>query len=264
MNRVRLSVLLWLVLSGLPLGLQAAEDMTNQDIVDLVKSGLSETVIVAAVKGSSSTFDTSATAIIGLSKAGVPDSVIQAMLDKDSGIEPVNSNQNDSDSISPETVTIVDGGKKAEMKYLTPQIRTAARALGWGGVAQYATLRGTKATLRTSSTPSFIIAVPNNAQPENYYTIAHFAVRKNGTREVIIGGGYMSYSTGIHRDRVMAASSELLEDQSQAPAEHSLYKVTPDKPLAAGEYGLVLYSSVIRTAGFFASGLDSYFDFGVD
>lgn len=37
-----------------------------------------------------------------------------------------------------------------------------------------------------------------------------------------------------------------------------------DKALDKGEYAVVLYSSQIRSTGYFLSGLDSYFDFGVD
>jgi hypothetical protein len=35
-------------------------------------------------------------------------------------------------------------------------------------------------------------------------------------------------------------------------------------PLPPGEYAMVLYNSQVRAVGYFASGLDSYFDFGVD
>jgi len=91
------------------------------------------------------------------------------------------------------------------MKYLNPQTRTAARGLGFGGMASYAVLRGPAAALRTkTSTPSFLVAAPNQAQPESYFMLASFAVRRNNSREVLIGGGYMSYSSGVHPDRIVA------------------------------------------------------------
>lgn len=167
--------------------------------------------------------------------------------------------------VSPEEITLYDGGNKKVMSYLIPQMRTAARALGFGGVAQYAVLRGTRATLRLDSNqPRFLFAVPTNAQAESYLTVANFAVRDNGTREVIVGGGYMSYSTGIHQDRVIPITVEKVSDQSKAPKGFILYTATPNAPLTAGEYAVVFYTSQIRTAGFFSSALDSYFDFGVD
>lgn len=166
---------------------------------------------------------------------------------------------------SPETIVLEQDGKRETMRYMRPTMRTAARALGFGGVATYAVLRGTAAKLRLGDRrPSFIVAVPANAQPEDYLTLASLAVRRNGTREVIVGGGYMSYSTGIHQDRIVATSGERATDQGGAPDGFVFYTVTPDAPLKAGEYAVVTYNSQIPVAGWFAGGFDSYFDFGVD
>jgi hypothetical protein len=165
---------------------------------------------------------------------------------------------------SPEEIILIDGGQRQPMRYLTPQMRTAMRAMGLGGVGQYAVLNGPSAALRLKSRqPEFQIAVPSNAQAESYYTLANFAVRKNGSREVSIGGGYMSYSSGIHRDRVIATKSTQASDQSGAPPGYIIYRISVVAPLPDGEYAMVLYNSQIRVSGFFASGLDSYFDFSV-
>ena len=151
------------------------------------------------------------------------------------------------------------------MLYIVPQVRTAARALGFGGVASYAVLRGDRAERRIPpSSPEFIVSVPKNAQASNYSTLANFAVRKNETREVLIGGGYMSYTTGIHRDRVVKIQTELAADQSQAREGFVLYRIKPEQSLARGEYALVLYTGEFRVAGFFSQASNSYFDFGVD
>ncbi len=167
-------------------------------------------------------------------------------------------------TFNPEEVVLVDGTQQKTMRYMTPQIRTAARALGFGGVGQYAVLRGTRATLRVSSRqPVFVFAVPSNAQAESYFTLANFATRDNGTREVIVGGGYMSYSTGINKDRVVPTSVEPLSDQTKAPKNFTLYAAMPNAPMNSGEYAMVFYNSQIRAVGF-APSADSYFDFGVD
>ena len=159
----------------------------------------------------------------------------------------------------------MDGSNKVVMHYLVPQIRTAVRALGFGGVAQYASLRGAQATMRLPSRqPVFMFAVPSHAQPESYFSMANFAVRDNGTREVLIGGGYMSYSTGIAQDRIVPTAMERLADQSKAPKDFTIYLATPKLPLAIGEYSLVFYNSQVHVTGFFSSALDSYFDFGVN
>lgn len=246
----------------------AQASMTNQGVIDLVKAKMNNDTVLAAIRGSKPAFDTSSTGIISLSKAGVPEPIIQEMI-------RINTSGSSSASVAPvsgalpagfnpEQVVVVDNGVAKPMQYLTPQIRTAARALGFGGVAQYASLQGTKATLRTSNKPTFQVAVPNNAQVESYVTLANFEVRKNGTREVLIGGGYISYSSGITKDRVVPITSTKAADQSKAPANFTVYDVTPVNPLKSGEYAFVVYSSAVRSVGYFATGLDSYFDFGVD
>jgi len=79
-----------LILCMTPLRL-AAQDakatqkaLTNQDVVDLVKTGLSPDVVVAKIRTSTCQFDTSTAGLKGLKDAGVPDSVIVAMVDPSS------------------------------------------------------------------------------------------------------------------------------------------------------------------------------------
>jgi hypothetical protein len=235
----------------------------------MVKAKLSESTITMAVQSAKPGFDTSANGLVKLSTAGVPDAVIQAMIAAKSGGGGSSSGSSSGGAVaggmSPEEVILIDGETRSTMRYLAPQIRTAARALGFGGAASYAALPGTAATLRLKNPkPSFIVAIPTNAQPESYVTLASFAVRKNGTREVLIGGGYMSYSTGVNKDRVMPTTTEKQPDQSKAPKGFILYRVNTNAPLAKGEYAFILYNSQVKVVGWFAGGADSYFDFGVD
>jgi 5-hydroxyisourate hydrolase-like protein (transthyretin family) len=81
---------------------------------------------------------------------------------------------------------------------------------------------------------------------------------------VSTGSGYMSYSSGIAKDRVVAITSEQLPDQSRAKEGFVLYKVKPEKALTSGEYALVFYTAEVRVAGFFAQAANSFYDFGVD
>ncbi|MHC4914644.1 MAG: HEAT repeat domain-containing protein [Planctomycetota bacterium] len=71
-----------LVLTGLLLSAGArAETLTNEDIMDMVKAGLSETVVVKKIKTSECNFDVSAKKLVELKKADVPESIIDLMLD---------------------------------------------------------------------------------------------------------------------------------------------------------------------------------------
>lgn len=250
-----------------------AKPMTNKDVVKMVQAKLPTDTIVMAVKAAKPDFDTSADGLIELKGAGVPADVIEAVIASQSGggaavpkaSQPAAGPAPMAGGWNPEEIILIDAGERTPMRYLTPQMRSAVRALGYGGMAQYAVLRGVRASLRLKSTqPEFLLAVPSNAQPDSYFTLVSLAVRKNNSREIMVGGGYMSYSSGVATDRIVATTSERSSDQSAAPEGFVTYHIKAASPLPAGEYAVVLYNSQIRTVGYFASGLDSYYDFGVD
>jgi hypothetical protein len=58
----------------------AAAELTNKDVLDMVKSGLASEIIVAKIKASPGKFDTSAATLAELKSANVPDAVIMAMV----------------------------------------------------------------------------------------------------------------------------------------------------------------------------------------
>lgn len=252
-----------------------AAPVTNAEIAQLLDAQMPESVILQAIATGTPKFDTSAKALIALKNKGASPAVLNAVLNPKSltaapapAAAPAARATHAAPAslaINPEEAIVVQGGQETPMQYIVAQTRTAARALGFGGMATYATLTGTKATRRLPSEGfEFIVSVPKNAQAAGYVTIANFAVRNNGTREVSTGGGYMSYSSGINKDRVVAITSEQLPDQSRAKEGFVLYKVKPEKPLGAGEYALIFYTAEVRVSGFFAQAANSFYDFGVD
>ena len=263
-------------LLGLAALAASAATLTNNDVLKLLDAGMPESVIIQSIASASSTkFDTSADALIKLKDKGASAAVLQAVLNpKGAAAAPARTGGGGSTAaptaaaasgLNPEEVQLVVNGQETPMQYIVAQSRMAARALGFGGMASYATLQGSKAARRLPADGvAFIVSVPKNAQVPGYLTLANFAVRKNDTREVSTGGGYMSYSSGINKDRVVPIKSEQLSDQSRARDGFVLYKVSPEKPMSSGEYALVLYTQEVRVAGFFAQAANSYFDFGVD
>lgn len=260
-----------------------AAPLTNADVIKMTNAKLDDGIIITAIENSEPKFDTSATGLIELSTAKVSQAVITAMIKRGNASAapaapaapstaapaPTVSAATASaeEAMSPSEVILVVGDEKRPMRYLNPQMRTAARALGLGGVASYAVLRGTAAKERVKGgMPSFLVSVPNQAQVESYVTVASFAVRPNGSREVMVGGGYMSYSSGIHPDRVMPVDSVKWEDQSRAQKGFTIYKVTPRRALNIGEYALILYTGEMQgmVGAWFTGTGNSYFDFGVD
>lgn len=251
----------------------AASTITNSDVIKLLEAGMPEEVVLDAINNGKRKFDTSSGALITLKSKGATPAILKAVLaendaapaGKAQGSGKSASSAKASGGYNPEEVTLLVNGSSSTMQYIIPQTRTAARALGLGGFATYASLSGPKAQRRLSNnTPEFIVSVPKNAQASNYLTLANFEVRKNDTREVLTGGGYMSYSSGIHKNRVVPIRTEALADQSAAREGFVLHKITPEQPMKAGEYALVLYTGEMRTAGFFAQAANSYFDFGID
>jgi len=245
---------------------KGAKPMTNRDVISLVHAKIATDSILLAIEKAKPDFDTSATALIELNKQGVPDVVVQAMIraeDQPAATAPQTAAAPARTGFNPEEVIVLDGSQRIAMHYITPEIRTAARALGFGGVGAYAVLQGATATLRIASKqPTFLVAVPNNAQPQTYFTLANFVLRKNGSREVSIGGGYMSYSSGIPKDRTIEIKYDRYADQSRAPSGFTIYSVVPLAPLSDGEYAMVVHSAQARSAGFFGTGTaDSFFDF---
>ena len=62
------------------------ETITNQIVIDMVKAGLSTEIIITKIKSSPSKFDTSSNALQELKKAGVADSIVLAIVKKQSGM----------------------------------------------------------------------------------------------------------------------------------------------------------------------------------
>jgi S1-C subfamily serine protease len=59
---------------------QNSSALTNKDVIDMLKAGLSPEIVIAKIRSSTSAFDTSSAGLQGLKASNVPDSVILAML----------------------------------------------------------------------------------------------------------------------------------------------------------------------------------------
>lgn len=248
----------------LSLATQAAEP-GNLEVIKLLEAGMPESVVISSIEKTSPRFDTSAAALIKLKEKGATPAILKAVLNSGqpakSGSSPAKASSADR---NPEIITMVVNGEETSMQYIIPQVRSGLRALGFGGVATYAQLSGEHAQLKTpAGTPEFIVSVPKNAQPQNYLTLANFESKKN-VREVLIGGGYMSYSSGITKNRVVPVKITVQDDQSTARDGFVLVKVIPEAPLKQGEYALVLYTGEVRSVGYFNQPSNSYYDFSVE
>ena len=75
----------------------AGEELTNADVVQLAKAGIGDAVIVAKVRTSAPAFDTSVDALLALSKEGVSDEVILAMVEAE--VDPAQGGAGEEESL---------------------------------------------------------------------------------------------------------------------------------------------------------------------
>lgn len=68
---------------------QRAEVVDNRAVIEMVRAGLSDSVIVAKIRISEASLDTSTNALLDLHKVGVSDVVISAMIEKAAGKQAV-------------------------------------------------------------------------------------------------------------------------------------------------------------------------------
>lgn len=77
--KIFISILLTIFLAAIAFAQSA---LTNKDVIDMVATGLSETVIISKIKTSKTAFNTEVSDLKALQDAKVPDSVVAAMVEK--------------------------------------------------------------------------------------------------------------------------------------------------------------------------------------
>jgi hypothetical protein len=258
------------------------EIMTNDEVISLVKAGLSSSIIINKIRTSKSNFDVSTDALIKLKKAGVSDDVLTAMQEAKSGktFTPTMNTPNTTgatiigdpnDPMAPHNVGIYyftekNGEKK--MMELEPNVVTQTRAGGMFGTAMTYGIMKTKVKAKipgiaanmqiADAQPVFyfylnesdnsmraVKAFPANI---NQFQLIKFHVKDKG-REVTVGkvnafGGKF----GISDEYLVEFSFEKVKD--------GVFKVTPKTTLANGEYGFYLIGTGEATGA-------TFFDFGV-
>ena len=87
MMRVVLALVLVLAVSlSLPGATSIAQEvLTNDSVIQMVKAGLPEAVVIAKIKSTPSKFDLKTDSLVSLKKAGVTDEVLEAMVSAGSG-----------------------------------------------------------------------------------------------------------------------------------------------------------------------------------
>lgn len=149
------------------------------------------------------------------------------------------------------------------MKFTKPGTRTRYVF----AVQQFAVLGGTKARLRTGNkSPEFEMILPNNVEVSSITALALLAQRSNGSREILIGAGYISMSQGLPSDRNMRLAFDKAADQSGAPEGYEIYRIRSAEPLRPGEYAFMVHKPGGGEMGAFAGASVAYnfYELGID
>jgi hypothetical protein len=251
---------------------QTKKPLTNSDVVEMTKAGLTENTIILAIQQGPSQFDTSPSALIQLKNQGVSAKVLDAMIQPNgstavpsqpTGGAPQQSNVNNPlllgqpGNVAPtpaSSVILIDGSQRIEMKYSTPEMRTNSML---GAVVNpfhktriRTALNGNHAKLRTNTTsPMFEVAIRSEANPSDIVALVKLSP-KSETREIeTMRGSITGTSSGFRKEDRVPITIE--EKKTSTVTYTKTYIVKIVAPLAPGEYAL-------------AYGAGTFYDFGID
>ncbi|HZN49668.1 MAG TPA: hypothetical protein VFD81_03495 [Methylomirabilota bacterium] len=239
----------------------AQEVMTNETVIQMVKAGFSESVILAKMRSSQTKFDTRTDALIELKKAGVPEKVMQAIV---SGGAPPASAPAAAASAAPASAMAtpapqggrrgpiyhVSGGKQVELIGTSGDIETSRAP--FSGRKTELVIAGNKAKYRTADRqPVFL----TSAEPADV-VLVKLDPGKNDRNLRISGSSYVGpYAGSVSQKGIRS------EDRVDFEAERDqrgFTRIRPRAPLAPGEFAFVF----TRTSGTMPQGV--LYDFGVD
>lgn len=286
-----LSVLLISLLSLVILGLgaqpcSAAEETLNNDsVIKLQGFDLGDAVIIEKIKTSKCDFDTSIDGLQQLKTAKVSNPVIAAMIaTKAHASVPVSATPalaaNPNDPSTPHAAGVwvlqeINGEKtmirlESEVPANTTSGGGSAWAMGWGASSKtQVILSGSQSAIQLSERrPVFYLYLGNmqtvglNAAPASLNgvqnpkeaVLAKFEIKKNSNHNerLLVTGSINAYAGatfGVEQRAVRLFDSEMIAE--------GIYKVTPEKDLANGEYAFCAGMNILGQGRFFTFGIQS-------
>jgi len=243
-----------------------AGPLGNADVAKLVVAGMPDEVVLKVIASSETSFDTSPEALIALKSNGASPAVLAAVvgLTLPSNV-PAPQSVAGAQGAGSKSVAVGTASGEIALNYTTPKARMKQRAFGYGGSAAYAILPGVRAANRLDSKqPTLLVTIPEQANPNSYIVLVALEIRKNGVRELKIGGGtMMSVNSDMDEDAVRAVTITKAASQTAGPGLVS-YQVQPAEALAPGEYALILNSGETRVGELGSvNTTHAYYDFGI-
>ena len=233
--------------------------MTNSDVVALAGAGFSDDIIIAKIHASAeSSFDTSVEGLKALKAAGLSNAVIHSMVvagSEPAKAPPVTAPKVDASSNNPEDphpagiymyANSGAGPVLTELERATPKQGKSSGALLSGityGIKKAKVLLvidGANSQVKTSdANTAFYLYAPDQdgtfggsyTKPEAFSLVQ--LTQKGDSRETVTG------SAGITGSK-FGVDDQARRSFTASKVKSGIYKLTPDKPLAPGEYAFAL------------------------
>jgi hypothetical protein len=245
---VRSALVVAVALIGLLLGpLTAApslaqEVMTNDSVIGMVKAGLPDSVIIAKIRASERKFDTSTDGLVKLKAAKVPDGVIEAMISGGAAAAPAAATAGD-----PMIAYVSSAGDKP-LKIVHGEMETSAAP--FVGSRQEVVLPASRAEYRiTEKQPTF----STNLAAEQWALI-RLKPGKNDRNLPMSKNSGWGWGGATFRQGPDPKYRVPLEAVKSADGRAS---IRPTEQLTPGEYGLI---AIVRGQ----PNMVEVFEFGVD
>lgn len=234
----------------------AQEVLTNDSVIQMIKAGLPEAVVIAKIRSTATKFDLKTDSLVSLKKAGVSDKVLEAMVAAGSGSAPTTGAMPAPPAPAmaagalknTDVIYQLVGGKYVEMFATSANLETN---MAFFQSKSEVVLEGKKAQYRTTDKQPVFLSTYSS-------TDAPLVRLKQGDdhndRNLKIGSGAFMPFGGTQKMGVRN------EDKIPVTIERDprgFYKVTPSAALPPGEYGFILATG-------FGAGSGKIYDFGVD
>jgi hypothetical protein len=234
----------------------AQEVLTNDSVIQMVKAGLPEAVVIGKIKSTATKFDLKTDSLVSLKKAGVSDKVLEAMVAAGSGSAPATGAMPAPPAPAmaagalknTDVIYQLVGGKYVEMFATSANLETN---MAFFQSKSEVVLEGKRAQYRTTDKqPVFLSTYSSTDAP----LVRLKPGDDHNDRNLKIGSGAFMPFGGTQKMGVRN------EDKIPVTIERDprgFYKVTPSAALPPGEYGFILATG-------FGAGSGKIYDFGVD
>ncbi|MGH7300739.1 MAG: hypothetical protein ACREJE_10035 [Candidatus Rokuibacteriota bacterium] len=232
----------------------AQEVLTNDSVIQMIKAGLPESVVISKIRSTATKFDLRTESLVSLKKNGVSDKVLEAMMAPGS---PATGTQVAAATPAAaatgslrdrDVIYQIIGGKYVELFPTSANLETN---MVFFQSKSEVVLEGRKAKYRISDKQPVFLSTYG---PTDAPLVKLKPGDSNDDRNLKISSGAFMPFGGTQKMGVRNEDKIATNIERDA---RGFYKVTPAEPLPPGEYGFILASG-------FGAGVGKIFDFGID